>query len=217
MSKGGGQVQETAQQRAFADVARARLQDFQVRWQPVLQNFAKGVLNANEAGSFQRKRAAGMVTTDNDVAYAKANEGLTDVAAQTGTLGSSRQKLAVTGMGADQAVSTGLGKVAAAQAGDNAYVSGLGAVTALGRGEKATAVSGMAQEAALSGQQAQADADASLQNAIGNTSLASRIIGTGFGLSTGGPGGGVPGTNDLPGVNGTNAMDQWLKLGSGGD
>lgn len=217
MSKGGGQVQETAKQRAFADVARARLQDFNTRWAPVLQNFAKGVVSANEAGSFQRKRAAGMVTTDNDVAYAKAGEGLTDVAAQTGTLGSARQKLAITGMGADQAVSTGLGTVAADQAGDNAYVSGLGAATALGRGEKATAVNGLAQSADMSGRQAQADADASLQSAIGNTSLASRIIGTGIGLSTGGGGGGVNGTNDLPGVNGSNAMDQWLKLGRGGD
>ena len=53
----------------------------------------------------------------------------------------------------------------------------------LGRGEKATATSGLAASAALSGQQAQADAEIALQRDIGTAQLAGKVVGIGAGMA----------------------------------
>jgi hypothetical protein len=197
----GSKVEETAQEKAFADVARARVDDFQKRWAPVIQNFAGKVEQANAPGSFERKRIAGSAATDNAIAFTKAGQGLTDASAATGTIGASRQKLGIASMADDQATSGGLAQVAGDAAGDNTYVSWLQAVTALGRGQKATAVGGLAQEAALSGRQAQADADQSLQSAIGNASLIGKAAGGGLGLAMGKPNSpSAPNTDDYRGA-----------------
>lgn len=200
MGGGGNQVEETSKQRALADVGKAQMADFKQRWLPVQQKFAADVVKAGGADSFQRRRAATMSGVDNSAAYSQAADKLDATAAASGENGSSGHKLGITGMSDDRATSTGLGAVAANQAVDSQYVAGLGAVTSLGRGEKATAISGMEQSAAMSGRQAQADAMQSLENRQGNIQLASTAVGMGAGLWSGAR---APAVNG----NGTNLFD----------
>src|SRR5258706_13088410 len=112
-----------------------------------------------------------MVGTDTAAAFAPVPEAAIANAANTGALGSSRQKLAIGTTGNDLATSAGMGAVAADQATDQAYVQGLGAVSALGRGEKASAINGLAQSAAISGEQARADAEASPEAPMGTPAI----------------------------------------------
>jgi hypothetical protein len=60
-------------------------------------------------------------------------------------------------------------------------------VTALGRGEKATAIDGMARSAAISSAQAQDDAERSFSNRAGNARIVGQLAGVGAGLYMGGP------------------------------
>lgn len=175
-------VAETAQQRAMAEVATQQLADWKQRWLPLQKKVAADITAANEPNSFQRRRASGMATTDTAARFSQAQGGLDAAAANTGTFGGARQKLGITSMGDDQATSSGMGKVRADSSNDDAYIAGLGAITAVGRGEKATAVNGLASSAAISGQQAQADANESLQRQAGWGSLAGSVAGTAWGL-----------------------------------
>lgn len=185
MAKGGGQVKETSKERALADVGKQQLADFRQRWLPVQQKFAAQVTAAGGTGSAERQRARTMTGVDTSARYGLAQQKLDQQAAAGGAFGTTAHKLGVTGMGDDRATSAGLGTVAAEQAGDDRYIAGLNAVTALGRGEKATAIGGMQQAAAISARQAQADADRSLQERAGKYQLAGTALGLGAGLYAG--------------------------------
>lgn len=185
---GAGEVEETSKQRALADIGAAQMADFKQRWLPVQQKFAAGVVKGGAADSFERRRATTMTGVDNSAAYGRASEKLDATQAARGGFGGSAHKLGITGMAQDQATSTGLGAVAADQAVDSQYVAGLGAVTALGRGEKATALGGMERAAAMSGRQAQADAQQSLADRQGYIQLASTVAGAGLRAWSGGGG-----------------------------
>lgn len=178
---GSGEVEETSQQRALADIGKAQMDDFKQRWLPLQKGLARNIVKANEPGSFERRHATAMSALDNTVAYGQAQDKLTAASAIGGGLGGSAHKLGMAGMARDQATSTGLASVAADQAADSQYVAGLGAVTALGRGEKATAVGGMGRVAAMSGRQAQADAAQSLADRQGYIQLATTTAGAGLG------------------------------------
>jgi len=104
---------------------------------------------------------------------------------------------------------------------DDAYTQGLGALTAIGRGERGLVGQGLTAQAQQSSAQAAADASASLMEHQGNAALGGQVVG--FGLQQGLKGlpsmrpSGVSGTNDLPGVTGANAMAKWNQYGMGGD
>lgn len=185
MSKNKG-VKETSAQRAFADVTRARMDDFKQRWQPVLKHTAAAIVRAGEEGSFQRKRAAGQATTDVAAAFAPAQEALLAKEAAGGQIGSSAHKLGLAAMGNDAATSAALNTVQADQNVDDATQAGLATVAALGRGEKATATNGLAASADLTGRQAAADAEASLADRIATTGLVAQAAGAGAGLAANG-------------------------------
>jgi hypothetical protein len=180
--KGDNQVQETSAQRANADVGAQQLADFHQRWQPFIKRFAANTEAAGAADSYQRRHATSLATTDTAAQFAGANQSATGMTAARGNLGTSGQKLAITGMGNDQATSAGLGAVAADQGVSDATIQGLGAVAAIGRGEKATAIEGMQRQAQISGAQAKADAQNSLESQMGDVGLAGKIIGTGAAL-----------------------------------
>ena len=207
--------EETAAQRALADVGRQQLADFKRRWLPVQQKFAQGIIDADSLNSFQRRRAATMAKTDTAAAFGRTAEGIDAGASATGNFGDSAHKLAIVGANADQATSSGLSTVAADQAVTDQTIQGLGALTAMGRGERAQAVNTLGRVAAISGQQAEADAEASLQSRMGNARLAATVAGAAsLGLARKPR---VTGTNDIEGVNSTNATDMWLRYGVGGD
>jgi len=207
---------ETPQQRTMVQMALNKVQDYKKRWLPLQKQLASHIAEAGKPGSSASKASRGVASTSTEAEFAGARTGLETKLAQTGGLGSSRSKLAITGMGEDAATAQGLGLTGADQQVDDAYVSGLNTIMALGQGQQAGAVEGVTRQAAVSGRQASADAALSLERRMGNAQLATQFVGMGLGLA--GPrGGGVSGTNDIPGVTGQNAMDKWMTLGVGAD
>lgn len=218
MSKGGGQVEETSQQRALADYASKQLTDYKNRWLPVQKNLIAQAQEMGKADSAVRNRAEGRVAADTGTQFSAAESGLEKSLSNNGVMGSSKSKLAITGLGDDQAKSKGLGITMADQQVDDAYTQALGALAATGRGERAAVGDSLTQQATSSARQATADAEASLAERAGNARVVGQLAG--FGLQSGMASfgkGGVGSTNDFSGVNGGNAMDKFMTLGSGGD
>jgi hypothetical protein len=184
MGSKAGQVQETGAQRAQADHAMNLLQDYQQRWLPVQQKLASTIEQEGAKGSSARQLAAGKASNDVAMNFDKAGGAVEKSLANAGVEpGSSRSNLAITGMGSDEAGSKGLNHLMSDQSIDDAYTQGLGALTALGRGERAQVGQNMSTEAAASAAQASADAQASLATHEGNAALIGQV--GGFGLQQG--------------------------------
>ncbi len=211
-------VKETPQERAFAEVAKARMADYRQRWLPLQRKLAEGVTRMGAADSQERRRAAGKSSTDSAIRFGEAKNAVESALTQSsGSIGSSKAKLGIAGLGTDEATSRGLGLVAADQAIDDAYLEGLGMITAMGRGESSGALRGLGDVAQVSSRQAASDAEISAQRRAGNANLVGQVAGFGLQGGFGNLGAGVPANNDLKNVNGSNAMEQFFKLGSSGD
>jgi hypothetical protein len=201
MGSKAGQQSETSQERAQAQHALALMQDYKQRWLPLQTQLAKTIEQEGEAGSSARKLAAGKASTDTAMAFDKAGTQLEKGLSDSGAMpGSSRANLAVTGLGTDAAASTGLGHMMSEQAVDDAYTQGLGALTSLGRGEKAMVGNSLTQQAQQSASQAAADAKVSLMNRQGDAAAGGQLLG--FGIQQGA-------TKFGSGVNGFAAMDPY--------
>lgn len=171
---------QTAAQKAQAEVAVQQLQDFRTRWMPVQQRLAESIVDMGGRNSFQRKQARGMATTDTATQFGDAQTKLREQSEAAGMGGTSRQKLAIAGLGEDQGVSAGMGLGNADQRIDDAYLQGLTSVMQLGRGEKATAMQGMGDIARRSGAQAASDASLALQQRAGQAQVAGQALGLGM-------------------------------------
>lgn len=189
MSKGGNQVNETPQQRALVNFALQQLQDYKQRWLPVQQSLGRQITEMGKPGSAEEKGAEGRATTDTSMQFAQAEGALQKTLANRGAnVGSSRFKLATTGMGEDEAKTRGLGLTMADQQIQDAYTKGLASLTAIGRGDKAIVANGLADQAAQSARTAQASAETSAMERAGNAEMLGQIGGFGmqqaFGPST---------------------------------
>lgn len=182
-------VKETPQQRAMVTLAMNQLADYKQRWLPLQRQLAKQIESAGAEGSTEREMAQGAASTETEAKFSGARRALEAGLGARGELGSSKGKLAIAGLGEDQATSTGLGLALTEQEMDDAYVQGLSQITAIGRGEKATAMDGMSRVAGLSGQRAAADAEAALSNRMGNARLGAQVVGMGLGAWNPSPGG----------------------------
>lgn len=187
MSKGGSKkIEETSQQRAMAEFAMNQLRDYERRWLPVQKQLAQQIQMAGEKGSAARRAATGKASTDAALQFAQAEGALEKTLSNNRVnLGSSRAKLAITGMGADKAKSTALSGMIADQQIDDAYMSGLSALTAIGRGERAQVADSLGAQARQSSRQATADAEASMIQRAGNTRVAGQLAGYGLGAAMG--------------------------------
>lgn len=184
MGSKAGQQQETPQERALAEHATAQLADYRQRWLPVQMKLASTIEQEGQPNSAARRLAAGKSSTDTAIAFDKAGGAVEKGLSNAGALpGSSRSNLAVTGMGTDAAASTGLGHMMSEQAIDDAYTQGLGALTSLGRGERASVGTALTTMAKQSAAQSAEDAKASLINQEGNAGLVGSVAG--FGLQQG--------------------------------
>jgi hypothetical protein len=161
--KGSGQVQETSAQVALAQHAQLMMDDYKKRWLPVQQNLASQIEAEGAPNSWQRAEAKGKASTDSAIQFSQAEGGVEKALSNKGVLpGSGRFDTAVTGMGADQAKSSGLDQMVSDQRITQAYTEGLGALTAIGQGQSAQVSNGMQQQARDSAMQAEADARSSL-------------------------------------------------------
>jgi hypothetical protein len=218
MSKGGDAVEETPQQVALAQYASDQMFDYEKRWLPVQKNLMAQAQDMGKADSAVRNRAEGRVAADSTAQFGAAEGALEKTLANNGVMGSSRSKLAITGLGDDAAKSKGLGITMADQQVDDAYTQALGALAATGRGERAAVGNALNEQASSSARQATADAETALADRAGKAQTVGQLAGFGLqaGMSSFGKGG-VGTTNDFSGVNGGNAMNKFMTLGSGGD
>ncbi len=201
MSKKAKGAQETEQQKAMATLAVERLADYKKRWLPLQQEMLGRVQDMGKPDSFERKKLAGKVATDNAVAFADAGTKTQGVLSEMGAApGSSKAKLAMTGLGDDQATSKAMGLTAGDQSIDDAYLQGLSTIAALGRGQGGQAMKGMQQIANQSGLEAQYDAERSAAKRAGNAQLIGNIAGIGLTAGIQGMGGGADtGAGSVPG------------------
>jgi hypothetical protein len=193
------EVQETSQQRAMAEYAINQWADWKQRWLPVQKHLTAQIQAMGKPGSAAREAAAGKVATDTTVQFGRAQGTVQKVLANSGArVGSGRFNAAVTGLGQDQATSKGLGLALSDQMVDDAYVQGLSAIAATGRGERAAVADSLGRQAQQSSRQAMADAEAAATERSGNAALIGQFAGYGLqrAMSPGapvGPAGSVPG------------------------
>ena len=181
MSKGSSQIQETAQQRAMADFAMNQLKDYKQRWLPVQRKLAMQIQEQGAAGSSAREAASGRASTDAAMQFAQAQGALEKTLTNRGAnIGSSRTKLAITGMGEDRAKTMGTGGLIADQQIDDAYTKGLMALTSIGRGERAEVAQGLTDQASQSARDAAASASASAQERAGFAGVVGQVAGGGL-------------------------------------
>lgn len=175
-------AKETPQQAAMVEKATAEMQDYKTRWLPLQKRMAQQIQDLASDDSADRKLAKGRANIESQAKFGQAQEAVEKSLTNSGRgPGSAAFGMGVTGLASDMAASKGAGMASADAAIDDAYVAGLGALTAIGRGEKAEALKGQSQLAAMSGRQAAADAEASAAARAGNMQLAGTVAG--FGLS----------------------------------
>jgi hypothetical protein len=159
---GKRKIDETPQQRALAEFAMNQLRDYKQRWLPVQKQLAAQIQQQGAEGSFARQAAAGKNDTDVAMSFDRGTGVLTKTLANNGVgVGSSRGKLALAGMGTDQAKTGGIGAMISEQQMDDAYLKGLSALTSIGRGEHAAVADGLVDRARSSAKDAQLSAEAS--------------------------------------------------------
>lgn len=177
---GKSKVDETPQQRALAEFAMNQLQDYKQRWLPVQKQLAAQIQQQGADGSYAREAAAGKNATDVAMSFDRGVGVLSKTLSNNGVnLGSSRGKLALTGMGTDQAKTGGIGAMITEQQMDDAYLKGLQALTAIGRGERASVSEGLVDRARSSAKDAQMSAEASASERA-NAGMAGQAAGLGL-------------------------------------
>lgn len=189
MSGDKNETQETPQQAALVEKARAQLADYKARWLPLQKRMAQQIQDMGAEDSGARQRAKGRAAVESTVKFGQARANVEKTLTNQGRgPGSAAFGLGLGDLAANQAASKAGGMAMADQAIDNAYVQGLSALTAIGRGEKANAIQGETQLAAMSGRQAAADADEAAAAAAGNTKLIGTVAGMGLaGMKPSGP------------------------------
>lgn len=178
-------IQETPQQRALTELATRQLEDYRRRWLPLQMDLSRTITEMGAPDSRERRQARGLASTETEARYSSAREKLEGGLGATGQLGSSKGKMALTGLSEDQATSTGLGLAGADRQIENAYTTGLANIMKLGQGQRADAMGGMANDAAMSARRAAADASASLERRMGNAQLVGKVAGRAYVANSG--------------------------------
>lgn len=192
---------ETPQQRAMVEHAVNQFQDWKQRWLPVQKNLMSQIQAMGKPDSQAREAASGKATTDSAIAFSRAQGALQKTLTNAGAgAGSSKFNLGVAGAGEDQAKSSAFGKTIADQQIDDAYVEGLSAIAATGRGERSQVGDSLGRMASNSSRQAAADAESSAMDRASTAGLVGTIGGFGLQQSLGSLGTTQPaGAGSVPG------------------
>ena len=178
---GKSKVDETPQQRALAQYAMNQLRDYKQRWLPVQKQLAAQIQQQGAPSSYARQDAAGKNATDVAMSFGKGAGVLQKTLANNGVdVGSSKAKLALGGMGADEAKTRGLGAMITDQQMDDAYTQGLASLTAIGRGERTMAAEGLADRARSSARDSAQSAEISASERAGMAGMAGQAAGLGL-------------------------------------
>jgi hypothetical protein len=200
MSGGKGQIAETPQQRAQAEHAMNLMADYKQRWLPVQQRLSEQIQDAYKPGSAERRGAAGRASTDNAIAFDKAQGKVESSLTNAGALpGSGRFDMGTTGLSEDATKSKGLGLAMADQQVEDAYTKGLASLMATGRGERVQVGNQLADQATMSARQAESDASVAAQNRAQEMGLAGQFAGYGMQQAFKGMGQPSTGFGSVPG------------------
>lgn len=164
MGKGGsGKVEETAAQKALAEVAMQQWQLYQNELKPYEDLFMNKVDDLNREGEFDR--LAGTAALGTAQSFGEARQGLADGMAAAGVDPSSgKYQEAMKALEVDQALSQTDTANRAQSSQQDRYVAGLKDVVSMGQGQKAEALAGYNSLASTSLNKAASDA----QNAWNN-------------------------------------------------
>lgn len=200
---GGGPKErgETEAERALAQVALAKFQDYKARWEPMIARTAELVTSLREPTSFERQRARGRAAGETNVQFGRAEEAMEGGLQGRGVgAASSAFRLGKVNLGTDLARSRGLAVAGADQAIDQAYVEGLTNLMSLGRGKEATATGALERQALIEARQAESDAAAAAASRAGTARIVGTAAGMGFDQFVGRPRSTQAGLNVAPTV-----------------
>lgn len=190
-SKNKGTVQETAAERAAADVAMARYQDYRQRWAPIQQRAAQVIQDFGAADSYERERAESRTAGAVGVAYDQAAEQVAAADRNRGIkAGSGAFRMRQADIGTERAKASGIARAAAGDAIDQAYIEGLSSMMAVGKGQADMAMGGMNRSASIEGANAATTAGINAANRAGNMELAGTVAGMAGGYMMNRPSGG---------------------------
>lgn len=186
MGKGGsGKVEETAAQKALAEVAMQQWQLYQSELKPYEDLFMNKVDDLNREGEFDK--LAGTAALGTAQSFGEARQGLADGMAAAGVDPSSgKYQEAMKELEADQALSQTDTTSRAQSSQQDRYVAGLKDVVSMGQGQKAEALSGYNSLASTSLNKAAVDAQSKFNNKQAVMGLAGALGGaaTAYGMNS---------------------------------
>jgi hypothetical protein len=173
-----GQIEESPQERALAQVAHERLADYKTRWQPLQQRTAEVVQSMGKADSWERRQATGKAASDTEQAFGAAEEKADAADMNQGIgAGSSAFRLGQTDMAADKGRARGLVVESGEQAIDDAYIGGLQQLMAIGRGQSTQAARGLGASALIGSRHAEGEAQLAASRRSGQRHTAGVLVG----------------------------------------
>jgi len=185
MGKGGsGKVEETAAQKALAEVAMQQWQLYQSELKPYEDLFMNKVDDLNREGEFDK--LAGTAALGTAQSFGEARQGLADGMAAAGVDPSSgKYQEAMKELEADQALSQTDTTSRAQSSQQDRYVAGLKDVVSMGQGQKAEALAGYNSLASTSLNKAAMDAQSKFNNKQAVMGLVGAVGGaaTAYGMS----------------------------------
>ncbi|CAB5657583.1 Uncharacterised protein [Aeromonas hydrophila] len=185
MGKGGsGKVEETAAQKALAEVAMQQWQLYQNELKPYEDLFMNKVDDLNREGEFDK--LAGTAALGTAQSFGEARQGLADGMAAAGVDPSSgKYQEAMKELEADQALSQTDTANRAQSSQQDRYVAGLKDVVSMGQGQKAEALAGYNSLASTSLNKAAMDAQSKFNNKQAVMGLVGAVGGaaTAYGMS----------------------------------
>jgi len=177
-----GTIPPTPAETALAQVGANRFQDYVQRWEPLQMHLASTIEGMGGADSWQRQEAEGKAKAEVSQQFTTAEtaSGAKQLSAGI-NVGSEKFGLTQAAMTTDQARAGGERTSQADQAITGQYLSGLTALTAIGRGQAATASQGMGVATDIGTRTAIGDAAASSAARAGNEA----VLGYGLGMAGG--------------------------------
>lgn len=174
-----GQLAETEQEKALAEVAVQAHMRYKNDWLPLQKRAIEITQGLNKPDSWERERARGRAaeagteidSVAEDVEKGDFNRGI--------DAGSGNFIMRQAALGTERAKGVGIATGDAETSMDDAYVQGLASIVKAGRQQSDIALEGMGRSAQTATKNAQAGAYRGAANRAGNAELAGTVIGAG--------------------------------------
>jgi len=180
MSGGGGdnKIEETEQQKAFAEVAMKQWQDYQQRYRPYENEFMGKVDRLNSENSYQQAADLASVPVESSFTGAVTNSAqqMTQAGINPNS-GMFQEELNKIDRKKQQTKSDYQNQAQVSQ--QDRYTSGIQNIVRMGQGQSTQAMQGLGDVASMANQRAQNDAQLSAQNRYGNQQVVGGVVGAG--------------------------------------